>query len=244
VAPIGLACPHGEEEGSALVRGIGLRLWLSALGFPSLAFIYKSIVFHLFGLTDNSSSSLLLNHLLVSTACPANITIIEPGLETYKAAMEAEDSDQCIKVIGKEVTSVDNHEVFTFMQKVPEGASIIQSRWVMGKKLLANEQNDKWQVRLVDRGDRQKPGNYNNINSPVINSVSSWLALGLAANYDLKIALVYIPNGFLGFPLYNTPSMRLPDGEWPDPDGRARPLLYSIRPSASSNRRTGNNARK
>jgi len=66
-APIGLACPHGEEEGSALALGIGLRLWQSALGFPSLFFIYKSIVFLLFGSIDNSSSSLLLHHLLVST---------------------------------------------------------------------------------------------------------------------------------------------------------------------------------
>ena len=63
-APTSLACPHrprlplsaslapvghGEEDGSALVLGIGLRLWQSALGFPSLSFIYKSIVFLLFG---------------------------------------------------------------------------------------------------------------------------------------------------------------------------------------------------
>jgi hypothetical protein len=67
MAPIGLACPNGEEEGSALVLGIGLRLWQSALSFPSLSFVYKSIVFLLFGLTDNSLSSLLLHHLLVST---------------------------------------------------------------------------------------------------------------------------------------------------------------------------------
>jgi hypothetical protein len=67
LAPIGLACPRGEEEGSALVLGIGLRLWQSALSFPSLSFIYKSIVFLLFGSTDNSSSSLLLHHLPVST---------------------------------------------------------------------------------------------------------------------------------------------------------------------------------
>jgi len=44
-APISLVCPHGEEDGSALVLGIGLWLWQSALGFPSLSFIYKSIVF-------------------------------------------------------------------------------------------------------------------------------------------------------------------------------------------------------
>ena len=74
LAPVGLACPHGEVDGSALVLGIGLRLWQSALGFPSLSFIYKSIVFLLFGLTDNSSSSLLLHHLLVSTG-------YEPGAE-------------------------------------------------------------------------------------------------------------------------------------------------------------------
>jgi hypothetical protein len=38
------------------------------IGFSfSLSFIYKSIVFLLFGSTDNSSSSLLLHHLLVST---------------------------------------------------------------------------------------------------------------------------------------------------------------------------------
>jgi len=41
LAPVRLVCPHGEEDGSALVLGIGLRLWQSALGFPSLSFIYK-----------------------------------------------------------------------------------------------------------------------------------------------------------------------------------------------------------
>jgi len=41
-APTSLACPHGEEEGSALVLGIGLRLWQSALGFPSLSLSYIS----------------------------------------------------------------------------------------------------------------------------------------------------------------------------------------------------------
>jgi len=37
--------PHGQEAGSALVLGIGLRLWQLALSFSSLSFIYKSIVF-------------------------------------------------------------------------------------------------------------------------------------------------------------------------------------------------------
>ena len=41
IAPIGLVCPLGEEKGSALVLGIGLRLWQLALGLPCLSFIYK-----------------------------------------------------------------------------------------------------------------------------------------------------------------------------------------------------------
>jgi hypothetical protein len=72
LATIGLACPMARRRArhwcSALVHGIGLRLWQSALGYPSLSFIYKFIVFLLFGSTDNSSSYLLLHHLLVSTA--------------------------------------------------------------------------------------------------------------------------------------------------------------------------------
>jgi hypothetical protein len=40
-----LAYPHGEEEGSTLGLGIGLRLSQSPLSFPSLSFISKSIVF-------------------------------------------------------------------------------------------------------------------------------------------------------------------------------------------------------
>jgi hypothetical protein len=73
-APTSLACPRrprlplsaspapmarrtARHWYSALGSGIGLRLWQSALGFPSLSFIYKSIVFLLFGWTDNSSSS-------------------------------------------------------------------------------------------------------------------------------------------------------------------------------------------
>jgi hypothetical protein len=41
LAPTSLACLHGGKEDSALVLGIGLRLWHLAFGFHSLSFIYK-----------------------------------------------------------------------------------------------------------------------------------------------------------------------------------------------------------
>jgi hypothetical protein len=149
--------------------------------------------------------------------------MIEPGPKNYRAALDADDSDRWKEAIDKEMNSMASHGVFTYVEKVPDGASLIESRWVMGRKLLANGHIDKWKVRLVGRGDLQKPGNYNEITTPVVDSASIPLALGLAAKFDLEIAVLDIPTAFLGCPLYETLYMRLPEGHWPDPYGRGRP---------------------
>jgi hypothetical protein len=107
--------------------------------------------------------------------------MIKKGPNTYRAALDAEHSEQWKEVIGKEVASIESHEVFTFVGKVPEGASMIGSLCVMARKLMANGTIDKWKVRLVGRGDLQKPGDYNDITSTVIDSASIRLAPGLAA---------------------------------------------------------------
>jgi len=102
---------------------------------------------------------------------------------------------------------------------------MIESRWVMGRKLMANGTIDKWKVRIVGRGDLQKPGDCNDITSPVIDSSAIQLALGLAVKHDLEIAVLDIPTAVLGCSLHETLYMRLPDGVWPDPYGWARPLV-------------------
>jgi len=120
---------------------------------------------------------------------------------------------------------MESHEVFTFIEKVPEGASMIGRRSVMGRNLMANGTIDKWKVRLVGRGDLQKPGDYNDITPAVIDLASIRLALGLAAKHDLELAVLDIPTAFLGCPLHETLHMRVPDGEWLDPYGRTTPLV-------------------
>jgi hypothetical protein len=94
----------------------------------------------------------------------------------------------------------------------------------MGRKLMPNGKIDKWKLRLVGRGDLQKPSDDNDITSAVIDSAMIRLALGRATNYDLEIAVLDIPTAFLGCPLHETLYMRLTEGEWPDPYGRTRPL--------------------
>jgi len=79
----------------------------------------------------------------------ANISIammIEQGPKTYRAALDEEDAKQWKAAIVKEMASMESHEDFTFVDKVPEGSTMIGSRWVMGRKLMANGTMDKWNV--------------------------------------------------------------------------------------------------
>jgi len=151
--------------------------------------------------------------------------MIEQGPKTYHAALVAEYAEQWKEAISKDVASRETHQVFTFVEQVPEGATMIGSRWVMGRKLMANGTIDKWKVRLVGHGNLQKPRNNNDITSPVIDSASIRLALGLAAKQDIEIAILDIPTSILGCPLHDTLYMCLREGEWPDPYGHARPQV-------------------
>jgi hypothetical protein len=108
---------------------------------------------------------------------------------------------------------MESHGMFTFVERPPGDASMIESQWVMGRKLLANGQTDKWKVRLVGRGDQQRPGDYHAITSPLIDSASVQLALSLAAQHDVEIAILDMPTAFLGCPLQETLYMRLTDGK-------------------------------
>jgi len=102
---------------------------------------------------------------------------------------------------------------------------MVASHWVMGRKLMANGTIDKWKVRLVGRGNLQRPGDYNDFTSLVIDLALIRLDLGLAAKHNVEIAILGIPTVFLGCPLHETLDMRLPQGAWPDPYGRTRPLV-------------------
>jgi hypothetical protein len=82
-----------------------------------------------------------------STAGNVNIAmVIEHRPKTYRAGLDAEDAAQWKEPMGKEMTSMECHEVFTFVETVPEGASMSGSHWVIGRKLMANGTIHKWKV--------------------------------------------------------------------------------------------------
>jgi len=108
-------------------------------------------------------------------------TMIKQGPKTYHAALDAEEAEQWKEAISKEVASMESHEVFTFVEKVPEGASMLGSRWIMGRKPMANGTIETWKVRQVRHGDLQRLGVDNDFTSPRIDSAPVWFTLGLAA---------------------------------------------------------------
>jgi hypothetical protein len=137
----------------------------------------------------------------------------ERGPKTYIAALNSKDADEWKEAIAKEVSSMESHGVLTCVERSPGDASMIKSRWVMCRELLANGHTEKWKVRRVGHGDQQKLGDYNEITSPIIDSVSVRLALGFAAKRDLEIAVLHIPTAFLSWPWQETLYMSLPDGK-------------------------------
>jgi len=90
-----------------------------------------------------------LQKLRRSGRTAANVSIsmmIEQRPKTYLAPLEVEEPEQLKEAIGKEVASIESHEVFTLVEKVPEGDSMLESHWVMGRELMANATIDKCKV--------------------------------------------------------------------------------------------------
>jgi hypothetical protein len=106
--------------------------------------------------SDLHSVALASSSRTRSGTSPISMAImLEPGPTTYHAALNSEDAEQWKEAIGKEVSLMESHGVFTLVERPPEDASMIESRWVIGRKLLPHGQTTKWKVRLVGRGDQQ-----------------------------------------------------------------------------------------
>jgi hypothetical protein len=74
---------------------------------------------------------------------------------------------------------------------------------------------NKWKAWLVGQGDRQIEGwDSGNITSPVVDSTSIHLVLGIAAWYNLDIMTLDVLTTLLGCPLEETIHIHLPEGLW------------------------------
>jgi transposase InsO family protein len=181
-----------------------------------------------------------------TATAPATATdfMVEPGPKTYQAALKTPDAEAWTAAVNTEIAALDSHQALEFIpEELPQGTTIIRSRWLLSKKFKATGEIDKYKARLIAQGFTQKEGldfDANAISSPVVDSSTIRLCLGLAAQHNLQIAILDCPTAFLGSTLHETIYLRLPEGNWQhrDPWKRDRPLvrlrktLYGLKQSA------------
>ena len=107
---------------------------------------------------------------------------------------------------------------------------MIDGKWVLQRKLKVDGSIEEHKARLVARGDRQKEGiDYFDITLPAVDASIIRLALGLAVQRAMHIAILDVPTAFPWSKLHETIYMRLPECDWSDMDpastSRSRPLV-------------------
>jgi transposase InsO family protein len=170
--------------------------------------------------------------------------MVEPGPKSYRAALRTAEAEEWKTAVNTEIAALDSHQAMEFIpEALPPEATVVNSRWLLSKKFKATGEIDKYKARLIAQGFTQKDGldfDGNAISSPVVDTSIIRLCLGLAAQYNLQIAILDCPTAFLGSTLHETIFLRLPEGNWQnrDPWKRERPLvrlrktLYGLKQSA------------
>ena len=153
---------------------------------------------------------------------------------TFRMAMNSADKDKWIQAIYDELDNLYSNNIMTFVQKVPEGSTVITTKWVFNIKL--NDQNliEKYKARLVARGFNQKEGiDYELTYSPTLNSDSIKLIIALAAKLKWNIHQLDIKAAYLNANLDKVIYTTIPPGDANYKKGfwRLNKALYGLKQS-------------
>jgi len=73
----------------------------------------------------------------------------------YKDIFKLRDKDKWLEAVKNELDNMKNMNVYKVINKIPEGANIISSRWIFKYKRDADGNIVKRKARLVARGFTQ-----------------------------------------------------------------------------------------
>jgi len=92
------------------------------------------------------------------------------------------DKDKWISAIENELNNMKERKIFKKIEKVPEGANIIDSRWVFKIKRDSEGKIDKYKASLVARGCTQEYGeDYKETFQPTLKQDSLRIIISIAA---------------------------------------------------------------
>ena len=162
---------------------------------------------------------------------------VQEDPQSYRAAMQDPRSDLWQEAINKELKSVKDTGTWQEV-KFPEGASLVDSKWVFKTKLNERGEVIKYKARIVARGFTQEYGvDYFDTYSPVARLTSLRILLTIVAAQDLELYQMDADTAFLNGTLEEDIYMDFPD----DTTGRTRSLQDSSLsdPSMVSNNHPG-----
>ena len=129
-----------------------------------------------------------------------------------REAQESADSDKWMEAAQDENQSLIDHETRE-LGPLPEGRSVVGSRWVFKRKLDDKGNVSRYKARLVAQGFSQRPSeDYNETFAPVarFGSISTLLAYSVYRN--MKIHQMDVKTAFLNGRLDEDIYMKQPEG--------------------------------
>ena len=131
---------------------------------------------------------------------------------SMREAQESADSDKWMEATRDEYQSLIDHETWE-LGPLPEGRSVVGSRWVFKRKLDDKGNVSRYKARLVAQGFSQRPGeDYNETFAPVARFGSIHTLLAYSVYCNMKIHQMDVKTAFLNGRLDEDIYMKQPEG--------------------------------
>ena len=163
-----------------------------------------------------------------------NVEIIEEMPQTFKEAIDAEDSSAWMAAMEYELETIDQYNTATLVE-LPAGKKPLTTRWVFNKRAKPDS-SLQHKARLCVRGFEQRKGiDYKETFAPTMNMKSFRILCGISAKYKMKIRQFDVRSAFLNGELeeeiYVTQPPGFEDKNFPNKVWKLNRALYGLRQS-------------
>ena len=169
--------------------------------------------------------SLAMHVMVNDIVCVATDT--EPN--TYKQAMKLPDRKSWQEAIETELKMVNDFGVFSEPMLLPDGARVLNQRWVFKRKRDEHGNVIRYKARLTPQGCYQTFGiDFIDTYAPVARMTTVRYVLALSVLLSLRVSTVDFQNAFLNAPLSEDIYVNAPPGSEPLPEGYVYKLQRSL----------------
>eukprot|EP01038_Epipyxis_sp_PR26KG_P014695 gene14695-19743_t len=153
----------------------------------------------------------------------------QPDPDSHAAAMRAFDADKWSEAEKTEIDSLSRLQVLSEPLLLPEGARVIQTKWVYKRKRNKEGNIERHRARLVAKGFTQVFGeDFFDTYAPVARLTTLRIVYALTVMLDLSIAGMDVDAAFLNADLHENLYIKAPVGTKSLPKGYVYKLLKAL----------------